>query len=102
MMNKNLTLMGLTLLMSAPLFAGSRPAVPIKVEYPALTPQEGLERDVRIAQARIENPGYGTKMLMVQQERVRARQDLVVAQARLEAFKTAGPKMDIPRLQQAI
>lgn len=102
MMNKKLTVMGLTLAIAAPLFAGNHPAVPIKVEYPNLTPQESLERDVRIAQTRIENPGYGTKMLLVQQEREKARKDLAVAQARLEAFKTAGPKMDIPRLEQAI
>jgi hypothetical protein len=102
MMNKKLTAMGLTLFMAAPLLAGSLPAVTNKVEYPNLTRQESLERDVRIAQYRIENPMNGTKVLAAQQDKDQAHQDLVVAQARLEAFKTAGPKMDVPMLQQAI
>jgi hypothetical protein len=102
MMNKQLTAMGLTLFMAAPLLAGTLPAVTNKVEYPNLTRQESLERDVRIAQYRIENPANGTKVLVAQQDRDQARQELAAAQSRLEAFKTAGPKMDIPILQQAI
>jgi hypothetical protein len=101
-MNKTLTTLSLTVLIAAPLLAGSFPAVSTKVEYSSLTPQESLERDVRIAQARVENPGYGTKTSIVQQERESARLDLAAAQARLDAFKTAGPKMAIPLLEQAI
>jgi hypothetical protein len=96
-----LTAMGLTLFMAAPLMAGSFPAVTYNVQYPSLTRQESLERDVRIAQNRIESPVSG-KVLVAQQERAQARLDLAVAQSRLEAFKTAGPKMDIPVLEQAI
>lgn len=102
MKNKKWTAMGLTLFLTMPLLAGTHPAFPLTVNYPNLTTQERLERDVQIAQARIQNPGYGTKLVLVQQERENARKDLAAAQARLEAFKTAGPKMDIPRLEQAI
>jgi hypothetical protein len=102
MTNKKLTAMGLTMLIAAPLMAGSFPAVTYKVQYPNLTRQESLERDVRIAQYRVENPTNGTKGLVAQQDRDQARHDLAAAQGRLEAFKAAGSKAEIPQLEQAI
>jgi len=68
----------------------------------ALTEQERLEQSVQTNQARLTNPIGGTKVHYVRLEKAQAQQDLAVAHARLEAFKTAGPKAAIPQLEQAI
>lgn len=65
--------------------------------------QAQLEAAVRRDQAALEYAGKtGTKMLYAQMERQNARDQLARDQAVLEAFKTAGPKSEIPALEQAV
>lgn len=115
MKNRAITVAGLAILMAAPGMAEvGFVNLGTKIRYvelerlarqqagKELTEQERLERGVRINQARLTNPIGGTKVLYVQLEKEQARKDLEVAQARLDAFKTAGPKAAIPQLEQAI
>jgi len=100
---KNLTaVVGLMMVSAAPLMAASRQAVTYNVVYENLTPQQTMERDVQRDLALIANPGNGGKMHDVQLAKANAMKALANDQAALEAYKTAGPKMAIPRLEQAV
>ena len=87
---------------AAPLLAGSRPAVTYNVVYENLTPEQTMERDIQRDLATIANPGNGCKVRDAQIARANAKIALANDQAALEAYKTAGPKMAIPRLEQAV
>jgi hypothetical protein len=100
---KNLTtVVGLMIVSAAPLMAASRQAVMYPVVYENLTPEQTMERAIQRDLAAIANPGNGGKVQEVQLAKANATKALATDQAALEAFKTAGPKMAIPHLEQAV
>jgi hypothetical protein len=101
-MNKLTSVIGLVMISAAPLLAGTHPQVPLQGLDENLTPQQSLERSVNWDLATIANPGNGGKMRDAQLAKSAATVALVNDQAALESYKTAGPKMAIPRLEQAV
>ncbi len=74
-----------------------------KTAGPQATKLAQLEAAVKRDQEALKNAGIGgTKMVYAQQERQSAREALARDQAALEAFKTAGPKSEIPALEKAV
>jgi hypothetical protein len=82
--------------------AASRQAVTYPVGYENLTPEQTLERNIQRDLAAIANPGNGGKVHETQLAQANAKKALANDQAALEAYKTAGPKMAIPYLEQAV
>jgi hypothetical protein len=101
-MIKLTSVVGLVMVSAVPLLAGSHPQVPLTAFYENLTPQQTLERAVRRDLAIMANPGNGGKMRDAQLALANAKKALAIDQTALEAYKTAGPKMAIPYLEQAI
>ena len=101
-MNKLMNVVGLVMFSAAPLLAGTHPQCPPRVVYENLTPEETLEREIRWDLATIANPGNGGKMHDAQLAKANAMVALANDRAALEAYKTAGPKMAIPGLEQAV
>jgi hypothetical protein len=101
-MKKLTTVVGLMLVSAAPLMAASQPAVPLKAVYENLTPQQIIERDVQRDLAVIANPGNGGKVQDAQLAQANAKKALANDQAALEAYKSAGPKMAIPYVEEDI
>lgn len=74
-----------------------------KTAGPQATRLAQLEAAVQRDQSALANAGVGLgKMVDVQAERKRAAETLARDQAALEAFKTAAPRADILRLEQAV
>jgi len=101
-MKKLTTVVGLMLVSAAPLLAGSQPAVTYPVVYENLTPQQTMERDIQRDLAAIANSGNGGKVHDAQLAQANAKKALANDQAALEAYKTAGPKMAIPYVEQSV
>lgn len=101
-MKKLTGVIGLVIASAVPLLAASRQAVPSVAIYENLTPEQTMERAIQRDLAAIATPGIGGKVHDMQIARANAMKALANDQATLVAFKTAGPKMDIPRLEQAV
>jgi len=101
-MKKLTNVIGLVLMSAVPLIAASRQAVPINAVYDSLTLEQTLERNVQRDLAIIANPGNGGRQSDSQLALAKAKKDLASDQAALEAYKTAGPKMAIPYLEQTV
>jgi hypothetical protein len=101
-MKKLTSVVGLLLVSVAPLMAASRQAVTYPVVYASLTPDQTLERDIQRDLAMIANPGNGGKLHDAQLAKANAMIALANDQAALETFKTVGPKMAIPQMEQAV
>ena len=101
-MNRLILVAGMVLASAGPLLAASRQAVTYPVVYDNLTPEQTLERAIQRDMAVIANPGNGGKIHEAQLAKANATEALANDQAALEAFKTAGPKMAIPRLEEAV
>jgi hypothetical protein len=101
-MRKLTTVVGLVMVSAAPLLAASRQAVTYDVVYENLTPQQTMERAIQRDLAAVANPANGGKMQVAQLTRANAMKALANDQAALEAYKTAGPKMDVARLEGVV
>jgi len=101
-MTKLTSVVGLVMMSAVPLMAASRQAVTYNVVYEKLTPEQTMERAIQRDLAAIASPSIGGKLQDMQFARANAEKALANDQATLVAFKTAGPKMDIPRLEQAV
>ena len=73
-----------------------------KTAGPEATKLAQLEAAVKRDQAALKYAGVGQHFVYARQEREKARQALERDQAALESFKTAGPKSEIPALEQAV
>lgn len=101
-MKKITSVVGLVIMSAAPLLAASRQAVPSVAVYEDLTPEQTLERNIQRDLAVIANPNIGGKVHDTQLALANAKKALANDQAALEAYKTAGPKMAIPYLEQSV
>jgi len=101
-MKKLTSITGVVMMLTVPLMGASRPAVTYPVTYDTLTPEQTLERAIQRDLAVIANPGNGGKMRDAQLAKANAMIALANDQAALETFKTVGPKMAIPHLEQAV
>jgi hypothetical protein len=72
------------------------------VVYENLTPEQTLERAIQRDLAMVENPGTGGKVQDAQLAKADALKALANDRAALDAYKTVGPKMAIPYLEEAV
>src|SRR5580704_14456533 len=101
-MNKFATSIGLIVVSAIALMAASQQAVPMKATYENLTPEQTLERAIQRDLAVIANPNNGGKPQDVKFSQANAKKALANDRAALDAYRSAGPKMAIPHLEQAI
>jgi hypothetical protein len=101
-MIKLTSVLGVVVMSAAPLMAASKQAVTYPVVYENLTPEQTMERDIQRDLAVIANPGIGGKVHDAELAQANAKKALANDQAALDAYKTAGPKMAIPYLEQRV
>jgi hypothetical protein len=101
-MKKLTTVVGWVMVFAVPLLAASKPGVPLTATYEKLTTEQTLERAIQRDLAAIHNPNNGGKVQDVKLAQSNAQKALVNDQAALEAYKTSGPKMAIPYVEQTV